>query len=51
MGNFVEKGAHCKVQGLSVVSCAKAAEAIDDLPLRLWSRVGEGTTSSEVFAR
>jgi len=28
-GNFAGKGAHCKVQGLSAVSCAETAEPID----------------------
>ena len=28
-GNFGYRGAHCKVQGLSAVSCAKTAEPID----------------------
>ena len=40
MGKFLGEGiAHCKVQGLSAVSCAETAEPID-LPLGLWSRVG-----------
>jgi len=38
-GNLGERVGHCKVQGLSVVSCKKAAEPID-LPLGLWTRVG-----------
>jgi len=38
-GNFGERGAHCKVQELSAVSCAKTAEPID-LPFGLWIRVG-----------
>jgi len=36
---FGEKGAHCKVQGLSTVSCAKTAESID-MSFGLWTRVG-----------
>jgi len=36
---FWEKGAHYKVQGLSVGSSAKTAEPID-LPFELWTRVG-----------
>ena len=33
------KGAHCKVWGLSAVSCAITAEPID-LPFTLWTQVG-----------
>jgi len=36
---LVDRGAHCKVYGLPVVSCAKAAEPID-LPFWLWTQVG-----------
>jgi len=35
---LVERGAHCKVYALPVVSCAKTAEPIH-LPFRLWTRV------------
>ena len=37
-GNFGYRGAHCKVQGLSAISCAKTAEPID-LPFGLWTLV------------
>jgi len=38
-GNFrEERGAHCKVQGLYAVSCAKTAEPIE-MPFRMLSRV------------
>jgi len=45
-----ERGAHCKVSGLSAVSCAKTAELID---LPFWCGFGwaEGSISSIVFAR
>jgi len=36
---LVDGRAHCKVQALSAVSCAKTAEPIH-LPFRLWTRVG-----------
>ena len=38
-GILVDRGAHCKVLVLSVVSCANTAEPIH-LPFRLWTRVG-----------
>jgi len=38
-GNFGESVAHCKVYGLSAVSCAETAEPID-LPFGLWTLVG-----------
>jgi len=39
-GNFEEKGAdHCKVLGLSAVSCSKTAEAIQ-MPFWTWTWVG-----------
>jgi len=39
MGNFDEEGAtHCKVQGHSVVSCAKTAEPIK-MPFGIWTRI------------
>jgi len=38
--NFGERVAHCKVWGLSVVSCAEMAEPID-LLFGLWTRVGQ----------
>jgi len=38
-GNFGERSAHCKVQGLFAVSCAKAAEPVN-LPFGLWTLVG-----------
>jgi len=39
-GNFCGyRGARCKVQRLSAVTCAKTAEPID-LPFGLWTRVG-----------
>jgi len=38
-GNFGERGSHCKIYGLSAVSCAKTAEPID-LSFGLWTRVG-----------
>ena len=38
-GQFWGKVAHCKVWGLSVVSCAEMAKPID-LPFKLWTRVG-----------
>ena len=34
-----EGAAHCKVQGLSAVNCAKIAELIET-PLGLWTSVG-----------
>jgi len=34
-----ERVVHCKVWGLSAVSCAETAELID-LPFELWTRVG-----------
>jgi len=40
MGNFEGKGCHCKVQGLTAVSCAKPAEPTD-LPFGLWTRVNQ----------
>jgi len=40
----------CKVYGHSAVICANTAEPID-LAFLLWTRVGEGCTSSIVFAR
>jgi len=36
---LVDRGAHCKVLGLSAVSCAKTAEPID-LRFGLWTQVG-----------
>jgi len=39
-----------KVLGLFAVSYAKMAQPID-LPFELWTLVGEGSTSSLVFAR
>jgi len=38
-GNFGERGAHCKVYGLSAVSCANMAEPID-VSFGLWTRMG-----------
>jgi len=39
-GNFEGKGAaHCKVPGLSAMSCAKMAESIE-MPFGMWTRVG-----------
>jgi len=35
---FWERGAHCKVQGLSTVSCPKTAEPIE-MPFEMLSRV------------
>jgi len=35
-----ERGAHCKVQGLTAVSCAKTAEPTD-FPFGLWTRVNQ----------
>jgi len=49
-GNFGERVAHCKVQGLSVVSCAETAKPID-LPFGLWTWVGRRKHSSVVFVR
>ena len=43
-----ETGAHCKVWGLSAVTCAKTAELID-LSFGLWTREAKGSTSSIVF--
>jgi len=37
---LVDRGAHCKKIGLSVISCAKKAEPIH-FPFRLWTRVGQ----------
>jgi len=39
-GNFGDRGAHCKVWGLSAMSCAKTAELID-LPFGLWTLVDQ----------
>ena len=36
----VERGANCKVQGLSAVICAKIAELVD-LPFALWTLAGQ----------
>jgi len=36
---LVDRRAHCKVQALSAVRCAKTAERIN-LPFRMWTRVG-----------
>jgi len=36
---LVDRGARCKVLGLSAVSCAKTAEPID-LPFGLWTPLG-----------
>jgi len=39
-GNFEgRRGAHCKVQGQSAVSCAKTVEPIA-IPFELWAQVG-----------
>ena len=38
-GNFGGKGAHCEVQGHSVVTCAKTAELIE-MPFGLCARSG-----------
>jgi len=35
----VKKAAHCKVQGLSAVSCAKTAIPVE-MPFGMWTRVG-----------
>ena len=47
-----ERVAHCKVWGLSAMSCAETAES-NHLPFGLWTRLGwaEGSTSSIIFAR
>jgi len=37
---FWETGAHCKIWGLSAMSCAKTAEPVD-LPFGLWTRVDQ----------
>jgi len=34
-----ERCAHCKVQGLTAVSCAKTAEPTE-MPFGMWNRVG-----------
>jgi len=47
---LVDRGAHCKVYALFVVSCAKTAEPIH-LPFRLWTRVVRRMHSSILFAR
>jgi len=39
-GNFEGKeAAHCKLQGLSAVSCTKKAEPVE-MPFGVWTRVG-----------
>jgi len=38
-GQFLGKGAYCKVQGNFAVTCAKAAEPIE-MPFGLWARSG-----------
>jgi len=40
IGNFWERGTYSEVYGHSVVTCAKTAELIVDLPFGLWTRVG-----------
>jgi len=43
IGYFGENGGHCKVQGLSAVSCAKTADPIE-MRFGMISRVERGTT-------
>jgi len=38
-GQFLGKGAYCKVQGNFAVTCAKAAEPIE-MPFGLWAQSG-----------
>jgi len=47
---LADRGTHCKVWGLSAVSCAKTAEPIN-LPFGLWTRMGRRRKNSMVFAR